>query len=91
MKHPFDTETMIIGLSAAIVYLGYLRISDWMPELGLLGNLATGDVAVFGGVAVKYHSILVLCALAICWAIGLKVRRASLERSSRHGLFRPGL
>jgi hypothetical protein len=91
MKRPFDSETMIIVLSGAVIYLGYLRISDWMPELGFLGNLATGDVAVVGGVEVKYHSILVLCALAICWAIGLKVRRASLERSSRHGLFRPGL
>ena len=91
MKRPFDSETMIIVLSGAIIYLGYLRISDWMPELGLLGNLATGEVAVAGGVEVKYHSILVLCALAICWAIGLKVRRASLERSSRYGLFRPGL
>jgi len=90
MKRPFATETMIIVLSAAIVYLGYLRISDWMPELGLIGNLATGDVAVFGGVEIKCHCILVLCALAICWAISLKVRRASLERSSRHGLFRPG-
>jgi len=90
MKRPFATETMIIVLSAAIVYLGYLRISDWMPELGLIGNLATGDVAVFGGVEIKYHSILVLCALAICWAISLKVRRASFERSSQHGLFRPG-
>jgi hypothetical protein len=42
-------------------------------------------------VEVKYHSILMLCALAICWAIGLKVRRTSLERSTRHGLPRHSL
>jgi hypothetical protein len=91
MKRQFDTETTIIILSLAVVYVGYLRIIDWMPGLGLLGNLATGDVSLFDGFEVKYHSILVLCALAICWAIGLKVRRASLERSSRHGLSRHSL
>lgn len=91
MKRQFDTETTIIVLSAAVIYLGYLRIIDWMPELGWLGNLVTGDVSVFGGFEVKYHLILVLCALAICWAIGLKVRRATHERSSRHGLSRPNL
>jgi hypothetical protein len=59
-----------------------------MPDLGLLGNLATGDVAVFGGVEVKYHSILVLCALAICWAIGRKLSllASRIEASAvRHG------
>ncbi|HEU0059240.1 MAG TPA: hypothetical protein VFR19_05130 [Hyphomicrobiaceae bacterium] len=91
MKRQFDTETTIIVLSLGVVYLGYLRIIDWMPELGLIGNLATGDVSLFAGVEVKYHSILMLCALAICWAIGLKVRRTSLERSTRHGLPRHSL
>jgi hypothetical protein len=91
MKRHLDAETTIIVLSLGVVYLGYLRIIDWMPELGLIGNLATGDVSVFVGVEVKYHSILMLCALAICWAIGLKVRRTSLERSTRHGLPRHSL
>jgi hypothetical protein len=55
-----------------------------MPDLGLLGNLATGDVAVFGGVEVKYHSILVLCALAICCKLSLLASR--IEASAvRHG------
>src|SRR6185295_11196786 len=61
MKRQFDTETTIIVLSLGVVYLGYLRIIDWMPELGLIGNLATGDVSVFAGVEVKYHFILMLC------------------------------
>ena len=91
MKSQFDTETSIIVLAAGVVYLGYLRIIDWMPELGLLGNLVTGDVSLFGGVEVKYHSILMLCALAICWAVGLKARRASQERSSRQHLPRHSL
>jgi len=91
IKRQFETETTIIVLSLGVIYLGYLRIIDWMPELGLLGNLATGDVSVFAGVEVKYHFILMLCALAICWAIGLKVRRSSLERSMRQGLPRHSL
>ena len=91
MKRQVDTETTIIILALAVVYLGYLRIVDWMPELGLIGNLATADVSVLGGVDVKYHSILMLSALAICWAILRKVRRSSLERSSRDGLSRHGL
>lgn len=86
IKRQFDTETAIIVLSLGVIYLGYLRIIGWMPDLGLLGNLATGDVSVFAGIEVKYHVILMLCALAICWAIALKVRRSSLERSRRHGL-----
>ena len=91
MKRQVDTETTIIVLSLAVVYLAYVRIIDWMPELGLIGNLATADVSMLGGVEVKYHSILMLCALAICWAILLKVRRASRERSLRDGLSRHGL
>jgi hypothetical protein len=91
MKRQFDTETTIIMLALCVVYLGYLRIIDWMPELGLLGNLATGDVLVLGGVELKYHTILVLCAVTICWAICLRVRRASLERAARDGLSRHSL
>ena len=91
IKRQFDTETTIIVLALGVIYVGYLRIIDWMPELGLLGNLATGDVSVLAGVEIKYHFILMLCALAICWAIGLKVRRSSLERSTRHGLPRHSL
>ncbi|HJZ32471.1 MAG TPA: hypothetical protein VKF35_15250 [Hyphomicrobiaceae bacterium] len=91
MKSPLDTETSIIVLAAGVIYLGYLRIIDWMPELGLLGNIATGDVSLVDGFEVKYHSILVLCALAICWAIGLKTRRASQERASREDLSRHSL
>jgi hypothetical protein len=91
MKRQVDTETTIIVLSLAVVYLAYVRIIDWMPELGLIGNLATADVSMLGAVEIKYHSILMLCALAICWAILLKVRRASLERSLRDGLPRHGL
>jgi len=91
IKRQCDTETTIIVLSLGVIYLAYLRIIDWMPELGLLGNLATGDVSVFAGIEVKYHFILMLCALAICWAIGLKVRRSNLERSTRHGLPRHSL
>jgi hypothetical protein len=91
MKRQVDIETTIILLSLAVVYLAYVRIIDWMPELSLIGNLATADVAMLGGVEVKYHFILMLCALAICWAILLKVRRAGLERCSRDGLSRHGL
>jgi len=90
MKRQVDTETTTIVLSLGVVYLAYLRIIDWMPELSLIGNLATADVSVLNGVEVKYHSILMLCALAICWAILLKVRRANLERSLRDGLSREG-
>ena len=91
MKRQADTETTIIVLALLVGYLAYLRIVDWMPDLGLIGNLATTDVSVLGGVEIKYHSILMLCALAICWAILLKVRRASLERSGRDDLARHGL
>ncbi|HEU0158659.1 MAG TPA: hypothetical protein VFR00_05080 [Hyphomicrobiaceae bacterium] len=91
MKRQADTETTIIVLALLVGYLAYLRIVDWMPDLGLIGNLATTDVSVLGGVEIKYHSILMLCALAICWAILLKVRRASLERAGRDDLARHGL
>jgi hypothetical protein len=88
MKRPFDTETTIILLAVGVVYLGYLRIIDWMPELGVLGNLLTGDVSVCAGLEIKCHAILLLCTLALCWAVGLKTRRASQQRSARHGLSR---
>ena len=91
MKRQFDTETTIIVLAVGVAYLGYLRIIDWMPELGVLGNLLTGDVSVCAGFEIKYHSILVLCTLALCWAVGLKIRRADQQRSARHGLSRHGL
>ena len=90
MKRQVDTETTIIVLALLVGYLAFLRIVDWMPDLSLIGNLATADVSVLGGVEIKYHFILMLCALAICWAILLKVRRASLERSLRDGLSREG-
>ena len=90
MKRQVDTETTTIVLSLGVVYLAYLRIIDWMPELSLIGNLATADVSVFDGIEVKYHSILMLCALAICWAILLRVRRASFARSLRADLSRQG-
>jgi uncharacterized membrane protein (DUF485 family) len=69
MKRQFDAETTIIVLALCVVYVGYLSIIDWMPELGLLGNIATGDVSMLGGLAVKYHLILVLCAVVTCWAV----------------------
>ena len=80
IKRQCDTETTIIVLSLGVIYLAYLRIIDWMPELGLLGNLATGDVSVFAGIEVKYHFILMLCALAICWAM---FRASSVEMRPR--------
>jgi len=90
MKRQVDTEITTIVLSLGVVYLAYLRIIDWMPELSFIGNLATADVSLLDGVEVKYHSILMLCALAICWAILLKVRRASFERALRDTLSRQG-
>ena len=86
MKRQFDTETTIIVLAVGVAYLGYLRIIDWMPELGVLGNLLTGDVSVCAGFEIKYHSILVLCTLALCWAVVLKIRRADQQRSAQQGL-----
>ena len=73
MKRQFDTEMTIIVLAVGVVYLGYLQIIDWMPELG------------------GYHSILALYMLALCWAVGLKIRRANRQRSVRHDLSRHSL
>ena len=85
------SDTTIIALSAGIVCLGYLRIRDWMPELGFLGNLATGDVPVFAGLEIKYYSILAACTLSVCWALYLRLRRTTMHRSSRHGMSGRGL
>jgi hypothetical protein len=35
-----DTETTIILPALAVSYPGYLCMIDWIPELGLIGNLA---------------------------------------------------
>jgi hypothetical protein len=91
MRRYLDHETAIIALALGVVYLAFLRIGEWMPELGLLGNMVTGDVALFGNFEVKYHSIVMACSLAICWAICLKVRRAKIQRAERHSLPRHSL